>query len=654
MSDDFFSDFDSVATSSVKKMNQRQSVDNPFLHADEHAQVTAITADFLTEKQVQYVKRLFDSLNIKFNLIFPFSFVPTESDLKKSITKFFIDNVRKDLADYVPSNLPIVTFGRGLYTVTYDTDIQVDMFYDTVFNKPYIYTPQFNTRVYPCDSLFRILGFGQPDKKTGDPIILWDQWESFFAKEQIKRAGSAGDCSLSRVPQIKIVDLKDPNAFFQTVIDHGADPDWHNVAFDTETGGLDPLSDPIGCVTMSFDGKTAYYMDWKDVSIPLFEKMMKGKYKILANGKFDILFFAFHGTERLYIDWDTMIGGHMLNEMRSNSLKTHAWYYTPYGGYDLELEKVKMKYKGLQSYLHIPKPIRMPYAAKDAAVTWLVWKGQYEEMSRDPQLLKYYETYAIGMVNVFSKAEFHGFPVDWDKVTETGIILDQKIHEAKQKVLEAFKVKELNIGSKKQLGEFIESLGWPCVARVKASIGGYYKVSKTEIHEWIKQGHNEAKTLLEYSKWISIKSTFIGDDEYDATDDSEERENPDKDNDFFDEQDERKSVNATGLWQHRRIDGRVHATFHTFMCASHRNRSSNPNFQNLPKKNWDVAAFVRACYTPPKEIKSTREEADLIKIYDQNFGCRIFGSTELVLVNRNGQKIRVEARDLQEEDSLCA
>jgi len=55
-----------------------------------------------------------------------------------------------------------------------------------------------------------------------------------------------------------------------------------------------------------------------------------------------------------------MIAGHLLNGMRSNSLKTHAFHYTNYGGYDLELEKFKWKYPGLQNYLQIPDAIRIP------------------------------------------------------------------------------------------------------------------------------------------------------------------------------------------------------------------------------------------------------------------------------------------------------
>lgn len=655
MEEDFFGDFESTPTSTVRKKNQRQHVENPFLHADEMATVSVLVVDYLSERQIQYVKRLFDSLGVRFNLVFPFTFIPEDSDLKKSMTKFFIENVRSDLIDFLPCDKPIITFGRALYAVTFDTDIQVDGFYDTVFNKSYIYSPSLNNRVYPCDSIFRIFGFGQVDKKTGEAILLWDQWETYFAKEQIKRASKAGDCSLARIPEINVVDLKDPNEFFKEVLSHGDDPAWHYLTLDTETGGLDPLSDKLGCVTMSFDGRTAYYMEWKDIDIPLFEKMLEGKFKILANGKFDILFFAFHGTKLFHIEWDTMIAGHMLNEMRSQSLKSHAWFHTPFGGYDLELEKLKMKYKNLQSYLHIPKPVRMPYAGKDAAVTFLVYKAQMEEMQRDLALLKYFTTYAIGMLNVFVKAEFHGFPIDWNKVTEIGVQLDTKIKEAYDKVLAAFGVESLNISSKKQLGEFIESLGWPCIARVKEKIGGYYKVSKDEIHEWVKLGYNQAKTLLEYSKWVAIKSTFIGNDEYDPNEEEGfllEEEAREEDGEFFGDESHLSSTNASGLWKHKRVDGRVHATFLTFMAASHRNRSASPNLQNIPKKSWDAASMVRACYTPPLEVRCKKEDANLIKIFDQNLGCRLFSPGDKVLVVRDGTKTTIKAFELKETDTL--
>jgi intein/homing endonuclease len=350
-------------------------------------------------------------------------------------------------------------------------------------------------------------------------------------------------------------------------------------AVDSETGGFDKLSDPIGDVTISFDGWTAYYLSWEKINPWIFHDFLKAHKLILANGKFDFLFFMFHGVDKdIQIAWDTMIAGHFLNEMRSNSLKTHAFLYTNYGGYDLELEKYKWKYPGLQSYLQISDSIRIPYACMDAAIDYQVWQAQVRDMKKEPNLWDYYHKYVLPMLRVTTKMEYNGFDIDWDKVTEVGGYIQENIKKALAEVRKVFKKPDLNPNKKQELGKYIESLGWPCINRNKS---GGYKVSKKEFAEWEKQGHNEVKTLNEYSKWVIVWNTFIGAnstyDEDDAEYDEEGFEiEPDDENfeeNFFTSKSEKViHHDATGLWQYRIIDNKVHTTFHAFMTKSHRHR----------------------------------------------------------------------------------
>jgi hypothetical protein len=218
-------------------------------------------------------------------------------------------------------------------------------------------------------------------------------------------------------------------------------------------------------------------------------------------------------------------------------------------------------------------------------------------------------------------------------------------------VRKAVKKPDLNPNKKQELGKYIESLGWPCINRNK--LGGY-KVSKKEFAEWEKQGHEEVKTLNEYSKWVIVWNTFIGAnstyDEDDAEYDEEGFEiDPDDENigeEFFTSKSEKViRYDATGLWQYRTIDNKVHTTFHAFMTKSHRHRSSNPNLQNLPKRNYEVSQIVRQCYTCPRVVPCRKIEAEEVYVFDWKNGMTLNKMDDIVEIGLT-ERIKVPAKDL--------
>jgi len=499
----------------------------------------------------------------------------------------------------------------------------------------------------------------------------------------------------------------------------------------------------------------------------------------------------FHGVRELKINWDTMIAGHFINEMASASLKTHAWMFTDYGGYDIELEKYKRKFPCCR-YIDIPKSIKMKYAGYDAAVTWKAWEKQRWVMERHPDMLACYETYAIGMLDVFKEMEFRGFPIDWNMVDEQSRFLKQKIVEAEKAVFDAFGIVKTNananlLTSKKQLGLFLEDQGWECISRVKLRIGGYYNVSKNELHEWKKKGHKEASLILEYNKWTAIYNTFIG------AEDIEDEEITFGGDVLLPDFDYKNRDNATGLWQYRQIDDKIHCIYKTMMTHSHRHscvakgtkilvdrdeynpvgvpiedikvgdyvyclddnrtsvirkrkvlwagktghkevirvhwfgldnllrgsrdcrgyidvtpehkirlindsyveaqklngkrqimnyyydgvfcsveqgigmsdvydleidefhnfiangiyvhNSSEPNMQNLSKRNWETAMVVRKCYTAPLEAETDKQNAHYVKVYDAEHGLRIFKPGDSFKVNWQKEAYTFEEAD---------
>jgi DNA polymerase I-like protein with 3'-5' exonuclease and polymerase domains len=658
MPDDFNDFFGELEPQKVRRARVKNAIDCPILFCDDNPNVNVLVSEYFSENQLKYITAFFHSKGAKINLVYVFSAIfDDKKRIVSGMAQFFTENVRPDLTEWLASKVPIITVGRAIYVATYDPDIQVQGFYDSVFNNTFFYSPFVNNRVYPIDTIFRICAFGQIDQKTGEPINYWDRWEKHFAENQIERAVKAGNCSLARKKSIHWADITNPDKWLQEHIDSIPDNElW--VAVDSETAGFNKLSDKIGDVTLSFDGWIAYHLDWNKVNPRVFNDFLKTHKLILANSKFDLLFFAYHGCDvGIRPAWDTMIAGHLLNEMRSNSLKTHAFHYTNYGGYDLELEKFKWKYPGLRNYLQIPDSIRIPYACWDSAITYQVWQAQVTVMKKEPDLWEYYHTYCLPMLKVFIKAEYKGFCIDWDKVNEVGKMIQDKIKDALEDVRKAFKNSGLNPNKKQELGRYIESLGWPCINRTK---NGGFKVSKKEFAEWEKMGYSEVKTLTEYSKWIIIWNTFIGaDSNYgeDADDDIDDPEFDIEDSESFDGDDffsgvEKKIVHhdATGLWQYKGVDNRIHTTFYAFMTKSHRTRSSNPNLQNLPKRNKEVSSIVRQCYIPPDTVPCQKEEAVQIWVYDRLNGLSLHSLDDFVEIGM-AERIKVKAKDLINYDS---
>jgi DNA polymerase I-like protein with 3'-5' exonuclease and polymerase domains len=651
MPDNFSDEFFGFEPQQVKKAKVKKSLENPMLYLDENSNLNVLVAEYFSERQLNHIAALFHQSGASINLVYCFSFIADEKRQVLGLARYFCENVRSDLKEWLKPDVPVITIGRAIYATTFDTDIQVQGFYDSVFNNTFFYSPFVNNRVYPIDTIFKICGFGQADQKTGEPIYYFDRWETYFAKKQIERAVKAGNCSIARKKSMQHVILENPNEWLKQHTRSVSENElW--TAVDSETGGFDKLSDPIGDITISFDGWTAYYLAWKNINPWIFHDFLKVHRIIGANCKFDFLFFMFHGVEKdIRISWDTMVAGHLLNEMRSNSLKTHAFVYTNYGGYDLDLEQFKWKYPGLKSYLQIPDSIRISYACMDAAIAYQVWQAQVRDMKKEPDLWDYYHNYVLPMLTVTTKMEYNGFDIDWNKVTEVGGYIQENIKNALAEVRKAFKKPDLNPNKKQELGKYIESLGWPCINKTKS---GGYKVSKKEFAEWEKQGHPEVETLNEYSKWVTVWNTFIGADsnydedeiEYDEEGFEIELDDDNLEDDFFTSK-SKKTIHhdATGLWQYRTIDNKVHTTFHTFMTKSHRHRSSEPNLQNIPKRNYEVSQIVRQCYTYPLVVPCKQSEAEEVYVFDWKNGMTLNKLNDLVEIGLS-ERINVLAKDL--------
>lgn len=513
--------------------------------------------------------------NVLSNQIDSFQIVSAlDHDIKltSSITRYYRDN-GIDPSKYIKPRSRVLACGRGMYIFTRSSDLDVKSFYDQTFNKTWFYAPRTESFVFPADN-----------------ILDWafsDSYQRYFAKSQLKRLREfdvdKADIDLTPV-ELKMV--RNPNGFLKKWI--GVETE---VAWDLETKGLDPWATDgfIICLTLSFDGKTGYYLPFDQIDIGVLTEFFRGKKSIGSNLKFDVKWLVTRGVDRDVLEvWgDTQHLGHILNEMRSNGLKPLAWLYTTLGGYDEELDRYMEKYpQASEDYSLVPTKILREYATIDPIASYRIHKMQEKQIAwidenfpvTDVPWLDYstwtqqrlYREIIIPAINTFIDIELEGMTIDIKKLRETSKLLDKKLAELKQQVLSALGADDssLNINSPEKLGKWIQGLGW---SRPELAKKGHYKTNDKILQRWADEGHEAAKLLIEYRSYDTLMKTFVGREE-----------------------------EGTGFFQYLKPDGKVHPNFGVGMADSLRSTCSSPNLQNI-SKHFEFSKNIRSFFIPPSD-----------------------------------------------------
>lgn len=543
------SDFFQYTSAVSKKKEEVILVEDPYIHKSENPEVYILSDVFLSKIQIGLLRKLlkkYASIE-EVTILYTYDIKASVKDTEKSITKFVIDHAI-DFSKYIPPKSKIITLGKALYSITKDTAVQVSAFHDVVWNDTKFYDPTTKSWVFPTAWLFSLYSF-QEEK-------LINSYDIFHFKHQIKYASSFEVPAL-RIPELKVEIVDDPNQFLK---DHWKEKE---VAWDLETGGFDCSRDVVRCVTMSFDGKTGYYLRWKDIDPELLNSFFEGKYQIGANLKFDCRFMHLKGVTNAKPDFDTLHAGHCLNEIRSNSLKTHAWAYTYYGGYDLPLEEYKKDHPKTKSYLLIPESILSDYATKDSIVTYQVWKAQQKHLSEDKDLEKYFYEHVMPTVRMFVDIETQGVYINWENIRNNKQKLYAEREQLEEKIFSEVGHR-FNIASTKELSHILEyEMNLPFLGT--RSKDGSYFTNEEHLTEWKKKGHKIAELLLEYRSYSALLNTFIGDEKL-----------------------------KTAYWEYKSPQGKVYPSCSVMLANSHRNKMNSPNLQQVPhhgEKAWIIRSF---------------------------------------------------------------
>lgn len=603
---------------------------------------------------------------------------------KHGVYKYYQQN-HSDFLSYVKDNTVILTSGYALQAITHSDDLSIDCFYDYVFNNTYFYSPRTLTYILPFDSFLSV-------------ILKWDN--TGYALKQ---------CSRVEFMKLQFQCIKNnPSLFIKPKLDRymikkvSSDDDWDafilaskkftKISLDLETTGLNFIRDEIVCMTVSFDGKTGYYIPWWNVDKKELSVMLKGKYQIGANKKFDDKFLIQNGITNVYTNSDVLQLGHLLNEMRYNGLKSLAYYYSCNGGYDSDLDAYIQRYKP-DTYADIPEDTLVRYATLDAILTFNIEARMQEQLTKldldyPPkrgwwEVRRLYEEVIIPYQNLFTQIEITGFNVDMEKWNRNSLVLQSEIAILKKELRQKLNLTSINLDvfgdsietkdeldSSKKLGEILERLGWECLGRTK---GGWYNTGDAELERWLQLGHGEASIIQKMRSLLTLQKTFMG---IPGNDDKGWMPHIIKHGDEY----------------------RIHPTYLAMLMNTYRTGCYAPNFQQVPSSSMSAELFKQIITVPDKKKQyllsldysgfqlrlATIDSKDMVlmKAYkenpdadihsktafnifcsdvkfnineihiDDNGKKRVYLSTDIVRIRRDGKKIKVKASEIMETDEF--
>jgi DNA polymerase I-like protein with 3'-5' exonuclease and polymerase domains len=516
---------------------------------------------------------------------------------KRTIYKFYQQNSSNFMQYVKPGSTIIIPLGIALSAITKSDDLNTECFYDYVFNKTYFYSPQTDTYVYPIDgflSLFKFLD-GMYRPKDCSRLVFAEYQLNWLIKNYDKFRNPPD------IDRLIINEVKSESDFRDMLHINRNAP---KVAQDLETSGFNFRKDIIGCLTASYDGSTGWFVPWEFVDIDAWSEHIKDKVQIYQNGKFDIKFAKHQGVRNLRINSDTLQLGQTLNEMRFNSLKSLAYYYTPYGGYDKPLDDYIAMWKPA-TYLDIPNSIKIPYATKDAIETFRIEDSMQKQLtwldSKFPPIhekgwtiREFYEKVKLPTVNTFIDIEMRGFSVDLTKWETNSRILQSKIDTLRTDLEGLLNIKSANhmtssfdqiffsdedfmedesseLQSSQKLGKILEAAGWECLGRAK---NGGYLTGDDILKRWAQTGHPEAKKIQSLRSYLTLQKTFMG-----------------------------KLSDPNSGWQFyisKFGDGdyRICPSYKSMLTETMRNACGDPNYQQVPSQAQDAQLFKEIMSTP--------------------------------------------------------
>ena len=323
------------------------------------------------------------------------------------------------------------------------------------------------------------------------------------------------------------------------------------IAFDTETTGLDALEAEMVGFSLSWEAHTAYYValpaerseaqTWLELFRPHFER--PDATWIGHNLKFDLQILANYGIKLVGTLRDTMLAHYLLEPDQRHGMDALAQNYLGYTPITID-SLIGAKGKNQKSKRDVPAAEVAEYAAEDADVTWRLHEAFTPKLA-EAGLESVLHDLESPLVPVLACMERAGMAIDLEGLARYSVELGEDSARLEAEVRELAGV-DFNLGSPKQLGEVLFDR-LKLDPKAKKTKTGQYATGE-EVLENFRKAHPIVDKLLEWRQVGKLKSTYV--------DALPELVNP--------------------------RTGRIHTTFNQAVAATGRLSSTNPNLQNIP------------------------------------------------------------------------
>lgn len=349
------------------------------------------------------------------------------------------------------------------------------------------------------------------------------------------------------------------------------------IAFDTETTGLNQISDKIVGISLAYDDKHGAYIPIRHItkSIDLFgtDKPVEDQLpidivykklwpiftdpkiiKVAHNLKYDLHILANEGWDITKINSvdDTMLlsyalhgalHGHGLDELAEKYLN-----HTDIKFSDLFDAKTK---DSDRHFATLPVNIAAKYSGEDSVVCMALYNLFRPQLDANEKLRELYETCDLPLCPILCLMERYGVAVNRDRLNQLSTVFHKQLETLEKEIYE-LAGHEFNVGSPKQLGVVLfDELHLP--DKKKHSTDAATLNDLVELHPIIEK-------ILTWRSVAKLAGTY-----------------------------------ADALPHQIAKDGRIHTTFLQTSTNTGRLSSRNPNLQNIPIKT-ELGEEIRKCF----------------------------------------------------------
>ena len=356
----------------------------------------------------------------------------------------------------------------------------------------------------------------------------------------------------------------------------------HIVAFDTETTGLNPLTDKLVGISMSTEQSHGIYIPirHKISNTDLFEKESVAPNQIPLDIVYEKIWGILTNPNIIKVGHNVKYDLHILaNEgwdvqkiapLDDTMLLSYALHGTLHGH---GLDELSIKYLGHENIsfaslfppktkdadmhfdlLNIDKAT--PYAAEDAAVCLALYKLMRPELETNKKLCELYDNCDRPLLKILLKMERSGVLVNKTGLQQLSNIFHEQLTKLGTEIW-AMAGHEFNIASPKQLGTILfDELKLP--ANKKRS------TDAESLNDMIDE-HPIIEKILNWRSIAKLAGTY-----------------------------------ADALPRQIASDGRIHTTYLQTSTNTGRLSSRDPNLQNIPIKT-ELGEEIRKCFIAPEE-----------------------------------------------------